>query len=103
MSRTVHICLAVAASLSACAADIPAAAQIEVELNYSLTHGDTHQKIEAVLTAKEIGFAYDKYASRYQGIIRSKSSDWRAVIVHIRVDEAQRFLSAEAHDSYTAP
>jgi hypothetical protein len=103
MRRPAHLVLVAAASLGACAADAQVAAQVQVELNSSLTPGDSHQQIEAVLTAKKIGFTYDKYANRYQGIIRNESSYFRAVVVYVRVDADRRFLSAEAHDTYTAP
>ena len=87
-----------------CAGDhIPMAAQVQDELRASLTHGDSPEKIEKLLSAKTAGFSYDRFQSRYHSIIRGKRHIDRAVVIYVNVDSQKKYVSLEAHDSYTGP
>lgn len=71
-----------------------------------LAVGDNSDSIEAFFQKHNIIYSYDRFARRYQAIIRNVSSDPRvdqSVLVDIYVDDMRRFQRAEVHDSFTAP
>lgn len=80
--------------------------QVEQLIKDGLSQGDSQSKIEQFLVDQGIVYSYDKYSSRYQGIIRdvSKESNFdQAIVIHIYVDDEKRFLDSEVRYSYTAP
>ena len=96
--------LALTVHVGACAEDnLPTAAQVQNDLRSALKAGDSSEKIEAFFRNRSLTTSYDKYAHRYQSIIRSPTSNFRAVVIYVNVDSERRFLSAEAHDSFTMP
>jgi hypothetical protein len=97
------VSLVVLASLSACVADLPYATDVESQLRASLATGSSRTAIEAALGKQGVSFSYDEHASRYQGIIRSKSSDLRAVVVYVTLDSSGKMTGLSAVDSYTGP
>ncbi|MEZ5547016.1 MAG: hypothetical protein R3E74_04485 [Pseudomonadales bacterium] len=74
---------------------------IEADINTALRPGDSAETIEEYLHSKYLGASYDGFSSRYQGIIRHPDSNFHAIIFHIYVDENNKFIRAEANDSYT--
>ncbi len=70
-----------------------------------LNVGSSTHEIEEFFIRHKIDYSYDRFAHRYQGIIRdvddSRVID-QAVIVHIYVDEENSFSSSEVSDSFTA-
>ncbi len=97
------VALTVLASLSACVADLPYAADVERQLRASLASGSSRTAIEAALSKQGVSYSYDERATRYQGIIRSKSSDLRAVVVYVTLDSSGKMTGLSAVDSYTGP
>jgi len=97
------IILAFALALVACGPDIGARSQqIKSEFESSLKPGDSYTKIEQYLDAKGLDFTYDKYAGRYQSIIRYKESDFQAIIIYVYVDNHRNYLRLEVLESFTA-
>ena len=97
------VALTVLAPLSACVADLPYAADVERQLRASLASGSSRTAIEAALSKQGVSYSYDERATRYQGIIRSKSSDLRAVVVYVTLDSSGKMTGLSAVDSYTGP
>lgn len=58
--------------------------------------------IESYLNSKNILFTYDKYANRYQGIIRDQDSDFHAITIYIVLDNQKKYVKVEVNDSYTS-
>ncbi|MDZ4790616.1 MAG: hypothetical protein SGJ17_05320 [Hyphomicrobiales bacterium] len=82
------------------------AKNLSPKLSSELKQGDSQEKIDKILRENGVGFSFNRFDNRYQGIIRNVSPGnpgQHAVVVHINVDENKRFLSAEVHDSFTAP
>lgn len=70
-----------------------------------LAVGAAPQAIEEFFLRHGIAYSYDRFAHRYQAIIRGVSPDPRvdqAVSIFIYVDDQGRFVRAEAHDTFTA-
>ena len=82
---------------------LPRAVDVRKALTEKLNVGDESLAIEQVLVSNSIQFTYDRFANRYQGIIRDPKSDAHAVVVYVNVDKERRFLSCETHDTYTMP
>jgi hypothetical protein len=94
---------AVFLTLVGCVIDLPAASHVDRELRAILTEGDARPKIEEGLAKQGIPYSYDRFTDRYQGIIRSKKSDFRAVVVYVYLDSAGRLARMEVIDSFTGP
>jgi hypothetical protein len=96
--------LALTPHVGACADDnLPTAAQVQNDLRTALKVGDSSEKIESFFRNRSLPTTYDKYGRRYESIIRSPTSNFRAVVIYVNVDAEKRFLTAEAHDSFTMP
>jgi hypothetical protein len=96
--------LALTTHVAGYAADnLPTAAQVQNDLRSALKTGDSSEKIESFFRSRSLPISYDKDQHRYQSIIRSPTSNLRAVVIYVNVDEEKRFLTAEAHDSFTMP
>ena len=76
--------------------------EVQTSIEAALSLGDDRSKIESYFEEQGLPFSYDRFSSRYQSIIRHPDSNFHAIVIYVNVDEEQRFLSAEAHDSYTA-
>ena len=86
------------------AEDEPSAEKIEQQLVGALHTDATKTEVEAVLNSLNIEHSFDKYASRYQGVIRNTGGPMdHAIVVYVYMDENGKFRSVEAHDSYTGP
>jgi len=86
------------------APEVIRAADIQNQLSSSLQDGSTRADVEAALDKLHIGYSFDKYASRYHGIIRNAGGPMdHAVVVYVYVDKDGRFTRLEARDSYTGP
>ncbi len=84
--------------------DITNAAEVQEELDDLLQVGASKEYIEATLVRLNIGHSFDKYASRYQGIIRNAGGPMdHAVVVYVYMDENDKLTRVETHDSYTGP
>jgi hypothetical protein len=60
--------------------------------------------IEAFFKRHDIAFSYDRFAQRYQAIIRDVASAPKvdqAIIIYIYVDDQKRFARSEVNDSFT--
>jgi len=71
-----------------------------------LNVGDAASSIESFFERNDISFSYDRFAQRYQAIIRDVSSDPnvdQAIVIYVAVDDEKRLLSFEVKDSFTAP
>jgi hypothetical protein len=77
--------------------------EVEADLLEALGHGADAQVIEAHLRERKLPFSYDRFANRYQSIIRDPDSDAHAITIYIRLDPDGRFAGVEARDSYTMP
>lgn len=80
--------------------------QVENLIKEHLALGDSSAEIESFLKGNQIMFTYDKYAHRYQCIIRGASSNERvnsAIIIYLYVDEEKRFTRSEVIESFTSP
>ena len=58
-----------------CARDLPSASQIEQKLQATLAYGAARPEIEVALAKHGITYSFDRFANRYQGILRSKTSN----------------------------
>ena len=68
--------------------------------------GASSELIEEFFEKNAITYSYDRFASRYQAIIRDIANGPggdQAVVIHVKVDDQGRFVSAEVRDSFTAP
>lgn len=67
-----------------------------------LKEGSGSVSIETFLKDNNITYSYDRFAKRYQGIIRNvspKAKGDHAIVIHINVDEDKSFKSYEVLDS----
>ena len=86
--------------------DNGASEQVDQLIKKHLELGDSSLEIESFLKDNEVMFTYDKYAKRYQCIIRDASSDGRldsAIVIYLYVDEQKRFTRSEVIESFTSP
>jgi len=74
---------------------------VESGINTALKPGDSAEKIEEYLASQQLESFYDRFSSRYQGIIRHPDSNFHAITFYIYVDKNKTFTRAEANDSYT--
>ncbi|SDU32184.1 hypothetical protein [Halopseudomonas salegens] len=97
--------LVVFAAHSGCTEHQTTSKQVENKIRESLAIGDPQSDIESFMESHNIGFTYDDFMSRYQGIIRDPSSfkpkGYHSMVIHIYVDDSQAFERAEVRDSYT--
>lgn len=80
--------------------------QVRRLISDELAVGAATEAIEDFFKRHEIAYTYDRFAHRYQAIIRNVSTDPRndqAVSILVHVDEQRRFVRAEVHDTFTAP
>ncbi len=75
--------------------------KVEAEITAALKPGDSAEAIETYLRKRELEFSYDRFANRYQAIIRHPDSNFHAITIHILLDAQKRFAAVEADDSYT--
>lgn len=71
-----------------------------------LAVGAAPQVIEDFFQRHKVPYTYDRFAHRYQAIIRNVSPDSRvdqAVSILVHVNHQKRFVRAEVHDTFTAP
>jgi len=98
--------ITLALALVACSdtSDVTKAENIEHQINTSLRAGASTKEVEATLGRLNIQHSYDKYASRYQGIIRDTGGPTdHAVVVYVYMDVSGKLTKVETHDSYTGP
>ena len=68
--------------------------------------GASSEAIEQFFEKHQITYSFDRFANRYQAIIRDVATGPgvdQAIVIHVHVDEDRRFLGAEVRDSFTAP
>ena len=79
--------------------------EVRVLIANELEAGASSHEIEEFFERHQIGYSYDRFFHRYQGIIRdvddSRVVD-QAVLIYIYVDEEKSFTSSEVSDSFTA-
>ena len=74
---------------------------VETEISSALKSGDNVEAIEGYLRKRGLAFSYNRFANRYQAIIRHPESDFHAITIHILLDSEKHFKGVEANDSYT--
>lgn len=80
------------------------AKEVQANLESSLAIGASRNEVEAVLGRLNIDHSYDKYASRYQGIIRNAGGPMdHAIVVYVYMNQDGKLTRVEAHDSYVGP
>ena len=77
--------------------------EVEAEVATALGKSADTDEIENYLLKRNLGFSYDRFANRYQAIIRDPSSDAHAITIYILLDGEGRFADVEAHESFTMP
>jgi hypothetical protein len=86
------------------ASDVTKADDVEKQLNATLKVGASINEVESTLGRLNIEHSFDKYASRYQGIIRNTGGPMdHAVVVYVYMDDNGKLTMVETHDSYTGP
>ena len=71
-----------------------------------LVVGAAANDIEAFFEERGLPYTYDRFAKRYQSIIRDVSSDPKvdqAIVIYIYVDDEKQFIREEVIDSFTTP
>lgn len=79
------------------------AAELSKSIDLELTVGGNKDSIEEFLKKHNIKYSYDRFAGRFQGIIRSEERGWNidcAVVAYIYVDNEGRYLKSEFVASY---
>ncbi len=80
------------------------AEQLTLAAKKEFTVGDNDASIQSFMKRHQISFSFDRFAKRYQGIIRDigrqPKSDC-AVVAYIYVDDAGNYLRAEFTATYT--
>ena len=78
--------------------------EVRAAIDGELNVGAAPEEIELFLTKHGFEYSYDKYAKRYQAIIRNISRypfvD-KALQVRVNTDDAKRYMSADVYVSYT--
>jgi hypothetical protein len=106
MSRLIGFFLVMAASsaLTGCSGGLDTTPEaVEAEISAALHKGDGVEAIERYLEQRNLPFSYDRFANRYQSIIRDPRSNAHAITIHILLDDQKRYVDVEARDSYTLP
>ena len=101
-SRAAVFLLVTAPFLSGCFPTLDTTPEeVEADISSALKPGDAAETIEAYLRKRGLGFSYDRFANRYQAIIRHPDSNFHAITIHILLDPQKRYAGVEADDSYT--
>ena len=75
--------------------------KVEAEILSALKPGDNSEAIESYLQKRGLAYSYDRFANRYQAIIRHPESDFHTITIHTLLDPAKHFKGVEANNSYT--
>ena len=81
-----------------------AAEDVRVAIEGKLTVGADTNRIESFFERHDLPYDYDRYANRYQSIIRDVSRfPWvdKAIVIYIYVDHEKKFVRAEVRESLT--
>ena len=66
--------------------------------------GSSAESVEAFFQRHKIEYSWDRFANRYQAIIRGVSKNSKlldqAIVIYINVDAEKRFVNAEVQDSF---
>lgn len=105
MSRFIGCFALVAAStLVGCSGGLDTTPEaVEAEVSAALHEGASADAIERYLEQKNLTFSYDRFANRYQSIIRDPESDAHAITIYVLLDDQRRYVDVEVRDSYTTP
>ena len=105
MSRFIGFCSLMAAStLVGCAGGLDTTpAAVEAEISAALHKGASAEAIERYFEQRNFPFSYDRFANRYQSIIRNPESDAHAITIYVLLDDEKRYVDVEARGSYTLP
>jgi uncharacterized membrane protein len=97
--REIYFVIIASLLVCACAPQKHTAEEIQIMVNREIKAGASSGEIEAFLRKQKIKFSYDKFAGRYQSLIRR--GEFSAIVLYVNVDERKRFVRAEAQNSYT--
>jgi hypothetical protein len=80
------------------------AGEVRSSIDRALATGASAADIEQFFRQHDLPYTYDRFAKRYQSIIRDVSPDPtvdHAIVIYIYVDDAKTFTKAEVRDSFT--
>ncbi|MET0987699.1 MAG: hypothetical protein ABW034_20070 [Steroidobacteraceae bacterium] len=105
MTRFIVLLLfATASTMSGCSQGLETSPEaVEAEISAALPKGADAVAIEKYLEQRSLAFTYDRFANRYQSIIRDPESDARAITIDILLDAQKRFAGVDARESHTLP
>lgn len=96
--------LGLALAIASCSADdLSKASEVQAKADRALPLGSEQAIVERELKKLGIGATFDKFQSRYQGIIRSPSTGRHAILVYVYLDSHSKVSKVEAIDSFTGP
>ena len=78
--------------------------QLSLASKTELARGDGDEVIKKFLAHHQIKYSFDRFAKRYQGIIRNIKNDAGddcAVVIYVYTDDAKKYLKSEFFASYT--
>ncbi len=76
--------------------------ELREQFNSKVKRGDDPEIIEKTLKELGVGYSWDRFLDRYQGIIRHPNSDFHAITVFVYLDESGKYKDIEINDSFTA-
>ena len=99
------IAILMAVSTTACGAERKmTSGEVRSSIEQTLGVGSSAADIELFFREHNLPSTYDRFAKRYQSIIRDVSDDPNvdhAIVIYIYVDDAKTFTRAEVRDSFT--
>lgn len=78
-------------------------AEVVDEIHAHLQPGAPREAVEWYLAQAGFHYSFDRFANRYQAIIRHPDSSFHAISIYIYLSPEGFFERAEARDSYTFP
>jgi hypothetical protein len=82
----------------------PKTAEIRGHLDRELKVGDSHEKVEEVLTKAGIPYQYDQFQNRYQStVFDQQCGPYDAISIYVYFDPSGRMSRIEVRETYTAP
>lgn len=80
--------------------------EVQSSIDRALRRGSSAADIERFFREQNLPYTYDRFANRYQSVIRGVSDNPgidQAIVIHVYVDDARTFTRAEVRDSFTLP
>jgi hypothetical protein len=108
MKRSIlAMAITIGLSASACSEENQMTAEeVKSTIGRELAQGASADAIERFFTTHKLQYTYDRFAKRYQSVIRDASADPnvdQAIVIHVYVDDSKTFVRGEVRDSFTYP